>query len=123
MREYSYVIGSRGQLFKCELGIHDDRQAVGSVHPEHEAPAPRLPKQRRLQVVGNNGNGGFGSGALPWETYNPYDNDKCGSCQFVPVCKSGCPKAVMDGTAEEDNEICNYWDDNIGELVRRLAAQ
>ena len=123
MREYSYVIGSRGQLFKCELGIHDDRQAVGSVDPEHEAPAPRLPKQRRLQVVGNNGNGGFGSGALPWETYNPYDNDKCGSCQFVPVCKSGCPKAVMDGTAEEDNEICNYWDDNIGELVRRLAAQ
>ncbi|MEM7159166.1 MAG: radical SAM protein [Myxococcota bacterium] len=124
VREYSYVIGSRGQLFKCELGIHDDRQAVGSVHREHEAPPPRRPKQRRLQVIGSGGgNGGFGSGALPWETYNPYDNDKCGSCQFVPVCKSGCPKAVMDGTAEEDNEICNYWDDNIGELVRRLAAQ
>ncbi len=117
VRKHSFVIGSRGQLFKCELGIHDDRQAVGSVHPPAEAPPPRQLK-RRLAVV----SGGFGSDALDWDAYNPYENEKCGSCQFVPVCKSGCPKAVMEGTTEEDNQVCDYWDNNVGELVRRLAA-
>lgn len=117
VRDHSFVIGSRGQLFKCELGIHDDAQALGSVHPPAAAPPPRTP--RRLNVLDS----GFGSKALDWAGYNPYDSDKCGSCQFVPVCKSGCPKAVMEGTTEADHEICNYWDDNVGELVRRLYAQ
>lgn len=123
-REHSFVIGSRGQLFKCELGIHDDRQAVGSVHPEGEMPPPRPAKaKKRLAVLGgpSRAAGVFGSAALDWARFNPYDQDKCRTCQFVPVCKSGCPKVVMEG--EADDTICRFWDDSVGDLVRRLAAE
>ena len=50
----SFVIGPRGHLFKCELGIHDVREAVGSVHPpQAEAPGPR----RRLLPLAASGTG------------------------------------------------------------------
>lgn len=126
MRKHSFVIGPSGQLFKCELGIHDDREALGTVGPIADAPADpasavasasSVRKSRRLPVVGP----AFGSRSLDWSGHNPYDSPKCSGCQFVPLCKGGCPKRVMERDLSFMQDTCNYWDANHQQLIRDLA--
>jgi uncharacterized protein len=115
MRKHSFVIGPSGQTFKCELGIHDDREALGMVAPI--APEPTR-KPRRLPVVGQ----AFGTRAHNWSGHNPYDSAKCSSCQFVPVCKGGCPKRVMESETGFMQETCDYWDHNYKRLITDFAG-
>lgn len=114
-RNHSFVIGSRGQIFKCELGIHDDRQALGVLAADPPAPAK---KPRSLPVLGQ----AIGTHAQDWAAYNPFDNPKCSGCQFVPVCKGGCPKRVLDADTAFMQQTCDYWDHNYQALIRELAA-
>jgi uncharacterized protein len=149
MRNHSFVIGPSGQLFKCELGIHDDREALGAVGPLADARDPSAPaasasaapasaaaapasaaaapasaaaaparKPRRLPVLGS----AFGSRSLDWSGHNPYDSARCSGCQFVPLCKGGCPKRVMERDLGFMQETCDYWDHNYQRLIRDLAA-
>lgn len=115
MRKHSFVIGPSGQVFKCELGIHDNREALGLVAPVAE---PAVSKPRRLPVV----NQAFGTRALDWSGHNPYDSPKCAGCQFVPVCKGGCPKRVMERDVAAMQETCDYWDHNHPRLIREVAG-
>jgi len=123
MTHHSFVIGPRGHLFKCELGIHDVREAIGTV-PGSEADesiprAPVKPRGRRLPVVG----AAVGSKAHDWTAYNPFDNAKCSGCQFVPLCKGGCPKRVLEQDTAFMQETCDYWDHNIARFIRQLAGE
>ena len=117
VRKHSFVIGPSGQMFKCELGIHDDREALGMVGPIAPEPEPAR-KPRRLPVVGQ----GFGTRSHNWSAYNPYDSVKCSSCQFVPICKGGCPKRVMESDTGFLQETCDYWDHNYQRLIGELAG-
>jgi len=121
MTDHSFVIGPRGHLFKCELGIHDVREAIGAVAgseaDEAMARAPAAPRGRRLPVVA----AAVGSHAHDWGSYNPFDNAKCSGCQFAPVCKGGCPKRVLEQDTAFMQETCDYWDHNIARFVRELA--
>ena len=137
MRNHSFVIGPSGQLFKCELGIHDDREALGTVGPiagaldPSASPGPGAPdstasaaaaaparKPRRLPVIGP----AFGSRSLDWSGHNPYDSPVCSGCQFVPLCKGGCPKRVMERDLGFMQDTCDYWDHNHERLIRELAG-
>ncbi|HEY2516596.1 MAG TPA: radical SAM protein [Polyangiaceae bacterium] len=124
MLDHSFVIGPKGHLFKCELGIHDLREAVGSVHALPEVPAPakrRLP----LAALAANGAGAgdaVGSRAHDWGAYNPFDNAKCSGCRFVPMCKGGCPKRQLENETEFLQETCEHWDKNIVRLVNEFAG-
>ncbi|WP_394834511.1 SPASM domain-containing protein [Pendulispora rubella] len=114
MQHHSFVIGPKGHLFKCELGIHDQREAVGHVlTTAAEEPAAR----RRLPLLKP------GVKALDWDAYNPYDNESCSSCQFVPICKSGCPKKVMEGAEDFMKATCDYWDINFSELLHQALSE
>jgi len=118
MVDNSFVIGPRGHLFKCELGIHDVREAVGSVHPpQTEAPSPR----RRLPLAAS-GTSEKGSRAHDWGSYNPFDNVKCSGCRYVPMCKGGCPKRVLENETEFMDGTCAYWDNSIVRLVTEFAG-
>lgn len=118
MRKHSFVIGPLGQLFKCELGIHDDREALGALATAEAAAAaaPRK-KSRSLPVVGQ----ARGSHAHDWDAYNPFDNAKCSGCQFVPVCKGGCPKRVLESDTKFMQQTCDYWDHNYQRMIAQLA--
>jgi uncharacterized protein len=119
MRKHSFVIGPLGQIFKCELGIHDDREALGVVGPIAAEPAPVKPKKpRSLPVVGQE----MGSRAHDWDAYNPFNNAKCSGCQFVPVCKGGCPKRVLESDTGFMQQTCDYWDHNYKRLIADLAG-
>ena len=116
MEHNSFVIGPKGHLFKCELGIHDHREAVGRVSSEVEEPLAR----KRLPLLKA---GTRGDKALDWDGYNPYDNATCSTCQFVPICKSGCPKKVMEGASNFMDATCAYWDNNFPQLVQQAIAE
>jgi uncharacterized protein len=120
MNHHSFVVGPRGHLFKCELGIHDVREAIGSVAgseaDESVARAPAVKRGRKLPVVG----AAVGSKAHDWTAYNPFDNAKCSGCQFAPICKGGCPKRVLEQDTAFMQETCDYWDHNIARFVRHL---
>jgi uncharacterized protein len=118
VRQHSFVIGPQGHLFKCELGIHDVREAVGVV-PGSDAARAVAPRPRKgLPVVGQ----AVGSRAHDWDRYNPFDNAKCSSCQFAPLCKGGCPKRILEDDVELMQQTCDYWDHNIERFVRELDA-
>jgi uncharacterized protein len=121
MHHNSFVIGPKGHLFKCELGIHDPREAVGTLGEAAAAPAPAPDSRplRRLPVVRQE----VGTKAHDWNGYNPFDNEKCSGCQFVPMCKGGCPKRVLEDDTPFMQETCDYWDHNIRRLVTDLAAE
>jgi uncharacterized protein len=122
MNHHSFVIGPRGHLFKCELGIHDVREAIGTVAgseaDESIARAPVVKRGRKLPVVG----AAVGSKAHDWTAYNPFDNAKCSGCQFAPICKGGCPKRVLEQDTAFMQETCDYWDHNIARFVRQLET-
>ncbi|MGO8993503.1 MAG: radical SAM protein [Polyangiaceae bacterium] len=113
--DHSYVIGPRGHLFKCELGIHDVREAVGSVL---ESPAPEPGARRRLPLAPSS----KGSLAHDWGAYNPFDNEKCSGCRYVPICKGGCPKRQLERDAEFLRGTCAYWDNNFVRFVTEFAG-
>lgn len=121
MTDDSFVIGPRGHLFKCELGIHDVGEAIGAVAgSEADESVPQVPttrRGRRLPVVG----AAVGSKAHDWRAYNPFDNVKCSGCQFAPLCKGGCPKRVLEQDTAFMQETCDYWDHNIARFIRQLA--
>jgi uncharacterized protein len=119
-RNDSFVIGPRGHLFKCDLGIHDVREAVGVVPGSEAATMPSAPKARgrHLPVVGQ----AVGSRAHDWGRYNPFDNAKCSGCQFVPVCKGGCPKRVLEQEADFMQQTCDYWDQHIVSMIQQLDS-
>jgi uncharacterized protein len=115
MVDHSFVIGPNGHLFKCELGIHDVREAVGSVH---EALPAESGERRRLPLLSKD----RGSLAHDWGAYNPFDNAKCSGCRFAPACKGGCPKRVLENATDFMQGTCEHWDNNIERLVRELAG-
>lgn len=109
MQHNSFVIGPKGDLFKCELGIHDEREAVGTVKPaKNERSRYHLPLFDKKT----------GSKALDWDSYNPFDNELCQTCQFVPICKGGCPKRVLERSEEFMQATCEHWDQNFAALVQ-----
>jgi radical SAM protein with 4Fe4S-binding SPASM domain len=114
--DHSFVIGPGGLLFKCELGIHDQREAVGSVHAT--PPAAPAAARRRLPLASD----AVGSRAHDWGAYNPFDNAKCSGCRYVPMCKGGCPKRVLESDHEFMAGTCEYWDHNIERLVTEYAG-
>jgi len=111
-KKHSFVVGPNGHLFKCELGIHDIREAVGVL----AEPTITTKMKKRLPVVST------GSKAHAWEAFNPFDRELCSTCQFVPICKSGCPKKVMEGSEQFMSGTCEYWDTNFVQMVHEAYA-
>jgi uncharacterized protein len=111
MRNNSFVIGPRGHLFKCDLSIHDNEESIGTVQTAPQtAPGEPVPEQPATKK------------ALPWQRYNPFDNEACAGCQFVPICKGGCPKKVMEGNELFMAGTCSYWDKNFPRLLKDAAT-
>jgi len=70
----SYVIDSKGQLFKCweDVGICDEK--VGEINKS---------------VHYNNKN------LTKWLSYNLLECEKCLKCAFMPICMGGCPNQYL----------------------------
>jgi uncharacterized protein len=125
MQHHSFVIGPQGHLFKCELGIHDEREAVGSVHGPARIvrDTSKKPDNKRRLPILDARNKLAGTKALPWASYNPFDDDRCRSCQFSPVCKGGCPKRHLENDEPFLAATCQHWDTNFARLLEDAARE
>lgn len=58
-----------------------------------------------------------------WIGSNPFANDVCSSCQFVPLCKGGCPKNLLEYGEQGLAPTCEYWEKNFSQLVHQAARE
>jgi hypothetical protein len=75
------------------------------------------PARRRLPLAP----GATGSRAHDWGAYNPFDNEKCSGYRYVPMCKGGCAKRVLEDDTDFMRGTCDYWDNSIVRLVTEFA--
>ncbi len=84
----SYVIGPKGELYKCWNHLGDTTQVVGNI----DAPVELSPLYQRYLTEG-------------------FENDpECRECRFLPICMGGCVdmriKALRGDLAQKD---CSRW--------------
>lgn len=96
----SFVIGPLGHLFKCELTLHNEDEAVGRVQDDELKPRVK---------------------ALPWQSFNPYDIPVCRECRLAPLCRAGCGLRRMRGETAFLDGACTFWNRNITAFIQRAA--
>jgi uncharacterized protein len=83
MREEEYVIGTRGELYKCWKSVGNRNEVVGNI------------------VDYKNIN----SRVRRWLSYTPFEDDECRACIALPVCMGGCAHHAFDKRLFEDRCI------------------
>ena len=66
-----FVVGPRGELYKCWEDVGKPAMAIGDVHEEEPITDPGL---RALYALGT----------------DPYDDPECLACTVLPICGGGC---------------------------------
>lgn len=108
----SVVFGPEGLAYKCTLDVGDAFRAHASVNGTRRqgdlAVAPELKERASLDPE-------------RWDRYDPFGDERCGQCQYLPVCLGGCPKSHLEN--EEDAMIAQrrYWENNIERTLRDYA--
>lgn len=74
VRTNEFVIGSKGELYKCWESVGDAREVVGHINDYDN----------------------FDSRTSKWLKYDPFTIDECRSCIALPVCMGGCAQHAMD---------------------------
>jgi uncharacterized protein len=102
VRKGEWVIGPRGDLWKCWDSVGDPRQVLGNV----------LEIERAEAVVDDS----------PWLRYDPFDDPECTRCIALPVCMGGCAHhALEDG--QRDNRCGTFRFNHKKEIREFIAAQ
>lgn len=70
-----YVIDPMGDVFKC-ISMAGDSSLRSGV----------LNKMGQIE---------FNESVIPWLVFNPFENDKCKKCAYLPICLGGCPFNYM----------------------------
>lgn len=82
-----FVIDPYLRLFKCNILLPFEKNAVGSINPDNS------------EAVFNYMNVDF----MSW---NPLDTDECRRCRLVPVCRGGCNVEVFEKQGTTHGYIC-----------------
>ena len=80
MRSSEYVVGSKGELYKCWKSVGNRSEVVGNI-VEFQNPNSRV---RR------------------WLGYDPFSDAECLRCVALPVCMGGCAHHAMDQNLFDD---------------------
>jgi uncharacterized protein len=67
-RSNEWVIGSKGELYKCWVSVGDTNEVVGNIRD-----------------INN-----LNSCLKKWISYNPLNDDECRRCIVLPLCMGGC---------------------------------
>jgi uncharacterized protein len=114
----SVIFGPDGLTYKCVLDIGDPSRAFGTVIE---------PRRRELSDVNllksiENSPSTVGSRAHPYLDYDPVAHERCGQCQYLPVCLGGCPKDQFEQNQFYLQERSEYWERNFETIVRARAS-
>lgn len=96
----SYVIGPRGELYKCWVDVGRDDRIIGNVGDK------KLYNENLLANYMVNS--------------NMYDDERCKQCFFLPVCGGGCPYRRLKSKKEgRDVDLCPDNKDNLKEYLEK----
>jgi uncharacterized protein len=81
---YSYVVGPRGELYKCWTDVGIDRYVIGNIRlPRVETPL-----------------------SLAYTSSTPFNTRKCRACSVLPLCAGGCPSKPLRGIETISQHYC-----------------
>ena len=46
---------------------------------------------------------------ISWLNYDPFKNDSCRQCAYLPLCLGGCPHTQRDQNLSIINYNCNFF--------------
>ena len=96
---YRYVVGPDGELYKCWHHIGNPEMVVGNVDEEKMS--------LNTQLIAK-----FITGT------EPFTDEKCVNCFFLPLCNGGCPHLVYLNRFENKKfDLCSVFKSNIKEFL------
>lgn len=100
---YSYVIGPRGELYKCWEDIGNEKREIGCVY-SRDFSNPALFNKYML----------YGS---------RYSSTECQKCSVLPICTKDCPHDRLANIFEgAEKELCCVYKDNDSEFINWLMG-
>ncbi|MDD5494137.1 MAG: radical SAM protein [Dehalococcoidia bacterium] len=67
-----FVVGPQGEIYACWHNVGDDKMIMGNIH-NGEVISNHILFTRFLEGI------------------DPFENDKCKNCFYLPICGGGCP--------------------------------
>lgn len=82
----SFILGPQRKIYKCieHVSVGDE---VGYINNGAFKPRPEYWK---------------------WIVNEPFDNQYCRECTYLPVCMGGCP-SIRERIGVPNDEVCGYW--------------
>ncbi len=97
-RRNAYVVGPKGELYKCWDDVGREELEIGSVDSFTNWNMPLVAE------------GMIGASFL--------EDEKCRECFFFPICDGGCPKMRMLNKRDGENrDTCSYFKNHIRTLL------
>lgn len=97
-----FVIGPKGELYKCYITVGDTSTIVGYLNGENKDVLNK--EEMRF-----------------WDQWNPFNNDKCYNCQFLPLCMGGCPGLTHIAKKNHEDQcfqMKSYYIDTVSRAIR-----
>jgi uncharacterized protein len=117
--DHSVIFGPDGLMYKCGLDVGIAERAFDRLAP---APAPAaMPERRGSPLTILKEAPAVGSKAHPFHEFDPFTQERCSQCQYLPVCMGGCPKTWFEGNEFYLARRSAYWEENFEHLIRVSA--
>lgn len=95
----SMCISPSGQVFKCGLDIHDKSLGASYIWEDYY----------------NHSN------YMKWLDLNPFKNDECINCKFLPLCMGGCGKYNFQQGNFYERESCSHWNNYLDAILKQIV--
>ena len=95
-----FVVGPRGELYKCWEDVGDEQMVIGDVHEKEPITDPEL---RALYALGT----------------DAYDDPECLACNALPICGGGCANRRLRAQhfGEEGLMVCSPYRDHLTDYL------
>ena len=96
------IFGPDGLMYRCGLEVGDSFRAhcrIGDSRRTTEPPALTASHQ--------------------WDQYDPFKHERCGECQYLPVCLGGCPKAQLERDESEIRATSRFFEHQFDDMIRQ----
>lgn len=94
----SFLIGPEGEVYKCWSDVGQRERVIGNITDDSILNYPLLTKY----ILGA----------------DPFENEDCKKCFFLPICGGGCPYfALKNHYEKENNDICYIAKDCLKEFL------
>jgi len=103
--ENNYTISPKGEVYKCWEMVGDERHKIGDISSKGTV--------ENIQYA-----------LYDWMTIDPFDNEECAKCPYLPLCGGGCIMFSMNSTGSYHGNGCfkvkGVIEKQVIEFVKRM---